>query len=657
MMHTINIFFIKLILEHKGKEIAGTIFRKITLYFHEKNADLIRYLCLYKFNMRFKNVLFVFLLLTVFSAVNNSCFSQSSNSGHLIIKGLVYGYNYDPSKKLLKKDKQIKVEGVLENVSIDILENGQSIKKTETNANGAFQTKIKTGKIYTLEFSKTGYSSLLLTVDLTSLPKDVAEKGISFNGAELILNSFSAKNTSEKNLPFGKLYFNNNGKFLDFEAAKVSSRKLRDYNSNPSSMMTRSVQKNRNSVQPAETNNHKKDKTKSNSKSKEITAESSPETSFSDTITKLFTEFSLKTNSGAEDLNDQEIEFYENNFKNARIQLEEDKLKAKTSKDSLILREREHLLNSMERELNAAKKLIALQNSEITTQRQLLILTITCVLLLLILLLILSRFTKQKKKTYLLLKEKNKKITDSINYAYRIQESILPSDPEIKKQLPQSFIFFQPRDKVSGDFYWLSVIDKKIIIACVDCTGHGVPGAFMSLIGNTLLNEIINEKKIITPSLILKNLHVEIVKALHQNTDRAQSKDGMDMSLCVIDNEKKEIEFCGAMNPLYIVKENIVSVIKADMKGIGGDSTETEFTDQVIPIEENMTIYMFTDGYMDQFGGPQNKKFNIQNFKKLLLEIQHLDMPGQEKAIEKRLQDWQGNQKQIDDILVMGIRF
>lgn len=610
--------------------------------------------------MQVRNKPFIIFLLIILSGFNNVCFSQSTLKGSLMIDGLVYGYSYDPSKKLLKKDKQIKVEGVLDLVIVDVLENGKTIKSTQTNSNGLFSIRIKTGKVYTLELSKKGYASVLLIVDLTGVPQEIAARGMTFSGTELILNSFQGKNTSPETLPFGKLFYNTEKNHLDFEAAKFLSKKQRESIDNPVSLMKRSVQKNKNNVNtPADPNPVIKKETATEPTPKGIPLIPQKK-SYYDTINNELYEFKLKTNSDIENINEEGIHDLEDKVKAARVQLEKDKSEATSDEELAIIKEREANLEAIELELTEAKKLIEFQKNEISTQKTLLLLTIGFIFLLSALLFMIFRFSNQKKKTYILLKEKNKKITDSINYASRIQESILPSADEIKKFLPQSFIYYQPRDVVSGDFYWLSHIKEKTIVACVDCTGHGVPGAFMSLIGNTLLNEIINEKQIVDPALILERLHHEIVKALHQNTERVQSRDGMEMSLCVIDNKSNVIEFAGAMNPLYIVQDNIIKVIKPDTKGIGGDTNpnkETTFTNHIIPIHKNMSVYMFTDGYMDQFGGADNKKFNISNFKKLILEIQSKSMDQQGDEVKQAIKIWQGDNKQIDDMLMIGMRF
>ena len=271
------------------------------------------------------------------------------------------------------------------------------------------------------------------------------------------------------------------------------------------------------------------------------------------------------------------------------------------------------------------------------------------------------RITQKQKE---IIEKQNEKIVDSITYAQRIQQSVLMEETEIQNFLPDCFIYFQPKDIVSGDFYWCSKINDKIIIAAVDCTGHGVPGAFMSMVGNTLLNQIVNEKQITMPSEILRLLNIGVYDALHQEKEEALSRDGMDTALCCIDLKKNEVQFAGAQNPLYILSDNEVIVIKADKQGIGGEGSifkianpiKREFTNHIIPIRKDMSIYLFTDGYMDQFGGIDNKKFGIQRFKDLLLGSQHLDMQKQKKIIADAHKSWQGSTPQIDDILVIGVR-
>jgi serine phosphatase RsbU (regulator of sigma subunit)/lipopolysaccharide biosynthesis regulator YciM len=263
-----------------------------------------------------------------------------------------------------------------------------------------------------------------------------------------------------------------------------------------------------------------------------------------------------------------------------------------------------------------------------------------------------------------LIEKQKEKIIDSITYAQHIQQSILIEESEIQKILPDSFIYYQPKDIVSGDFYWCSKIEDKIILAAIDCTGHGVPGAFMSMIGNTLLNQIVNEKHITTPSEILRQLNIGIYQALHQEKEETLSRDGMDIALCSIDYKNNQLEYAGAQNPLYLVSDDELTVIKADRQTIGGggmiskkeNPLKREYTNHVVPIKKDMCIYLFSDGYMDQFRGSDRKKFGIQKFKDLILVNKSLSMQKQKELMLLEHENWKGNAHQIDDILIIGLR-
>ncbi len=267
---------------------------------------------------------------------------------------------------------------------------------------------------------------------------------------------------------------------------------------------------------------------------------------------------------------------------------------------------------------------------------------------------------KNKSKLNRELQIKNKKITTSINYANRIQESILLDESDIKSILPNSFVFYKPLDIVSGDFYWFSEVDSKIIVAAVDCTGHGVPGAFMSLIGNTLLNEIINEKRILDPSKVLAHLHEGMIKSLRQTESDQYNQDGMDMSICVIDAKSKTIEFSGAMNPIFIVEGSNLKILEANLRGVGGVSrrkkAELPFEKEVYSYQSGVSVFLTSDGFLDQFGGSKNEKFNLPRFKDLVLNLSKQDSSDQLKRIEKAFTDWKGNCDQVDDVTVIGLK-
>ena len=277
---------------------------------------------------------------------------------------------------------------------------------------------------------------------------------------------------------------------------------------------------------------------------------------------------------------------------------------------------------------------------------------------------VLFRGNSQKRKAnkalstaYEEIEEKNKDITDSINYSKRIQEASLAPKELKYKLFPDAFVLFQPKDIVSGDFYWFAEKNGKKLIAACDCTGHGVPGSLMSMIGNNILNQIVNEKGITAPDEILNLLHKEIRKALKQD-NQGDTKDGMDIALLTFNNEA-EIEYAGAYRPLWIVKAPAdFTEIKPDKYSIGGAQSETErkFTNHKISLSKGDAVYIFSDGYADQFGGEEGKKFMSRKFKELLMANYKLPMLQQETVLVSAMETWKGTREQVDDILVIGIR-
>ena len=271
-----------------------------------------------------------------------------------------------------------------------------------------------------------------------------------------------------------------------------------------------------------------------------------------------------------------------------------------------------------------------------------------------------TEIAHQKKQLEIAFDEiakKNKDITGSIQYAQRIQQAILPFDETIYSHVPDSFIFFQPRDVVSGDFYWFAEKGDEMVVVVADCTGHGVPGAFMSMIGHTLLSQIINEKNITDPASILHHLDLGIVMALKQDDPKSTRSDGMDITICTINKNKKQVVFSGANNALFYVKNGECETIKADRLGIGGlQRWDKKFTNHVIDITEDTYFYMSTDGFPDQFGGPEGKKFMRKRFSMLMEKISHKPGKEQQTILHRFLNDWKGDRRQVDDILILGFR-
>jgi serine phosphatase RsbU (regulator of sigma subunit) len=223
--------------------------------------------------------------------------------------------------------------------------------------------------------------------------------------------------------------------------------------------------------------------------------------------------------------------------------------------------------------------------------------------------------------------------------------------------LPSYFILSKPRDIVSGDYYWLASKNDKVIIAVADCTGHGVPGAFMSILGVSFLNEIVNKAVTIRANEILNQLSGQVIKSLHQTGKNDKTRDGMEIALCVIDFTKNKLQYSGAFRPLYLIRDSELKEFKGDSMPIGIYEEEDQtFTNSEILFKKDDIIYLFTDGYVDQMGGTERKTFRSENLKKLLLGIHNKPMPEQKKVLEKKFEEWSGQIDQVDDILIVGIR-
>jgi tetratricopeptide (TPR) repeat protein len=305
-----------------------------------------------------------------------------------------------------------------------------------------------------------------------------------------------------------------------------------------------------------------------------------------------------------------------------------------------------------------------IKDERIMRQRVINYAVVTGLLLVLYLSFISYKRYREKKKANVeitlqkeLIEEKNKSIVDSIHYAKRIQRALLASDNLLRKNLPEHFVLYKPKDIVSGDFYWAHKTDSRFIIATCDCTGHGVPGAFMSLLNISKLSETVNERKIERPDLILNNVREEIIKALNAEESEDQSKDGMDAVVCSFDFANRTLEFAAVNNPLILIRNNEVTEVKADKFPVGIHQGELKpFTLHSLVLQKGDTVYTFTDGFADQFGGDKGKKLMTKNLKNLLLQISSQPMSSQKEALEKHFSDWKGTHEQVDDVLVIGIR-
>jgi len=360
--------------------------------------------------------------------------------------------------------------------------------------------------------------------------------------------------------------------------------------------------------------------------------------------------------------------------------------------NSRAVSELQEQYNAKEREQEILVKNNEIQKNELKIKQQKTFQSglIIGILLLLALAIVILNGYRQKKKANILLasqneeilqqksviEEKNRDIMASITYAKRIQDAILPPDKHVKQILDNYFILFKPKDIVSGDFYWIHKNEDKTLFSVVDCTGHGVPGAFMSIVGYNGLNQAVAELGFATPGKLLDKLNEIVELTLHQS-GKYDVKDGMDLALCSFDKKTGELEYAGANNPLYLVRatnnnliinnikiepslvlnETYLYEIKADKQPIGAYSERQNFTNHKILLEKGDSVYVFSDGFADQFGGPENKKFKYKPFKQQLLTMEKCSLDEQKIKLNKTIEDWKGLNEQVDDICVIGVKY
>jgi serine phosphatase RsbU (regulator of sigma subunit)/TPR repeat protein len=316
-------------------------------------------------------------------------------------------------------------------------------------------------------------------------------------------------------------------------------------------------------------------------------------------------------------------------------------------------------------ELDKKETLISLQDVTIKKQRFTQITFIIGFIIAILIALQTYRNYRRKVRTNELLNKQkneietqNKNLTISINYAERIQTAMFPSNCVLSPLLFEYFVLFRPLDIVSGDFYWFKKTNNSIYIAAADCTGHGVPGAFMSILGLSYLNELVNNSVEIKANEVLTRLRDHIIRTLHQKNNSKSARDGMEMALFILDLENNNLQFSGARRPLYLIRDNQLNELAGDKMPLGiNDEGKNPFTNKDIEFRKNDIVYLFSDGYVDQLGGPERKTFKTKKLKELLLNNCHLPMNEQKKVLETSLEEWKSGIEQIDDIMVIGIKF
>jgi serine phosphatase RsbU (regulator of sigma subunit) len=328
----------------------------------------------------------------------------------------------------------------------------------------------------------------------------------------------------------------------------------------------------------------------------------------------------------------------------------------------LEIQAKEQTIAGNEQLIRLQDQSLVLQAEAIQKQRIIIYASVLALLLLTGLVYFIWRNYNNKKKANILLKAQRdqiayqkKHITDSINYAKKIQAAILPSMELFSDRLDH-FVLFKPRDIVSGDFYWVEELDELLVIIAADCTGHGVPGAFMSMLGVSLLNEIVLAKKINRPDQILNELRDKVIIALKQQKD-SRIMDGMDMAVCTLDRNRDVLWYSGALNPLYHISGGTLNQVKADNMPVAIHETMPPFTVHEVKLKIGDTFYIFSDGFVDQFGGPKQKKYMAKNFRKFLLSIQDRSMIDQGQLLNEEFENFRKEVEQVDDVLVVGVRY
>lgn len=657
------------------------------------------------------------LILCVFFIHHN--FAQESSTISIIGKTKERIDQFDKKNQI--KQNVFKLE-VLSFVNLEVIVDGRPIKKVVSDAQGNFTLEfdIKQNSIYDLKYSKSGFYPKISRFKTLNCEKGFVYSFDNWNIS--LRKTVSGLNAPSKLIPFEIYFYDQkeeafeidyeyeldynkiaeelyakiaeevktNDAFSELKATALnelkaelmvmqdnveeqSERKIKISNDKLLEANKKAKEIINNALDSAQVilNANKRNSEKTRVEYIYIPIDSSKTTIKSEQVFKQFKEKKIDS-EGDLNLASVNIMRRKDEVEKAIKQLEIDKLLAKTKEDSMLISQRqmeiEEVTNSIETyeaRVKEANAKLDMQSYQLQTQRMYLYGGLVVLIIIIGFLGIVYRLLKQKQKVNQLLKTKNKLIEEihndvvsSIRYAQRIQTAILPPKEFIESKVQNEyFVLYKPKDIVSGDFYWVDEKNKKILISAIDCTGHGVPGAFMSMIGYNSLNKAVKEYGLTQPADILNALNKFISEALRKSTNKT-IRDGMDMSFISIDYENNVLEYAGAYNPLYIIRNNELIHVKSDNIPIGSffQYPDRKFTNHIIPILKGDCIYVFTDGFADQFGGPDFRKFMYRNFKELLLNIHQKPMEKQEELLWEELCNWKGEEEQIDDICVIGIK-
>jgi serine phosphatase RsbU (regulator of sigma subunit) len=578
------------------------------------------------------------------------------------LSGTVYGYYFQPSGFL--KKEMVEMEGTLGGATIKFFQKSRQIAVTQTSANGRFAVDLPAGS-FVVEITRTGYLSDKLILELPNIPVD---ETIQFQGLEILMNRNTA--LPAHTAAIGTLRYNTQRNTFEFSPDKERNTQHKGQADNAVELLSRAVVKYETAVVRAETPEH-------NSEIPEVVQPVKPQINKTSPKTVAPSPVSDNTEPTMEptlELSPFEVLFGENpeslslsdrrdRIHQAEQELERLKRKARNRLDSLMISNREKEIALARQDLKDAEITIEAQEAFIEKIRLRNLLLVGLIAVLLIIGFFLIRFMRSRNKARYLLEKKLKEVDESIRFARRIQKSALIPESRLAEFLPDAFVLDMPRSVVSGDTYWLTKRENKTIAAVIDCTGHGVPGALLSSMVNTLLNQIVVEEGHWDPGTILSHLHAGIFHGLRQNEDESMSQAGMDMSLVLVDQSSRDIRFATAFNPVIVVNADGITEYKTDLQSVGGkslrpdsDDSHRTFTTGNIPWQEGATIYMFTDGFADQLGGDdeRKKKLGSKRVKETLIRSHNHQARHRKAELLDLFKKWQGKHRQTDDVVVLG---
>tara|TARA_R110001592_G_scaffold279316_2_gene546747 strand:+ start:613 stop:2664 length:2052 start_codon:yes stop_codon:yes gene_type:complete len=672
-------------------------------------------------------------ILLVFLFVSNSAYANRKDT-LVVFSGKVYENKIDTDKKITYKNAIFKlvkssvgffVSNTADKTIVNCILDNQIVFADTVKADGNFSIPLNYGKKYRIEFVKDNYYISSVAVNTKDVPQRFHKKGLHINTEidvikkhpkqkqfdfEMMKIAFDLKEGEFKVDEAHSKYVQTelerirvevtNSIILDKEVNRLSEEAKQKLNNDIAEKRNQADKEAQVIVNNAKLRadsilNYAK------SKSQEIEQFTSSQYVPSNYLSKkdsLKNKTTVDFSNGA-DMNlimggSIELTTKKDQVENARKSLELAKLKATTKMDSLLIIEREakilaaeNAILIAEQKLKDAEKEITAQTAELEMEKLLKKIMIFGLFGLIVLTIIFFRIIKQKKKDNKIImqqklevEEQHKEITDSINYAERIQAAVLTSEDEWDKISKEHFVLFKPRDIVSGDFFWAHHNEEKNISiwATADCTGHGVPGAFMSMLGIGFLNEIVIENGIIKPNEILNELRSKIIKALVKNKADIEQKDGMDISLCILDKNTNTLEFSGANNSIWILKnhadlsteeiensktiihptnEKAIIEIKADKQPVGAYTENIRpFKSSYVKLNKDDVVISFTDGYPDQFGGVKGKKLKYKPFKQFFLDNSSHSLENLKLNLEHSFNDWKGDLEQIDDVCVVAVK-